>query len=144
MAVKEKLMSLLRRIAGIFARGVARRGGGPAPGVLGAAVLSDSGERYGQIWDVRVDQRSGRIVEAVVGAERLGFLEHLQPVPWRRLRYDCARAAFVARTNPWNAPAYRAPEVSPVSEAEAGREEKAWQVQLAIAHSPFLVLPPFF
>ncbi|VWB12841.1 PRC-barrel domain-containing protein [Burkholderia lata] len=87
------------RIVGDYRR---MAGGGPGPDVMAARtlegdrVLTMDGDDIGQVTDIMLDVRSGRIAYAVVssgGVQGLG--DKLLAVPWNVLVLDVDRQCFV-------------------------------------------------
>lgn len=56
--------------------------------VQGTNVLTPDGEKVGEIYDVMLDKRSGRIAYAVMSAGGLlGLGTRYYPLPWHALKY---------------------------------------------------------
>ncbi|POM18517.1 putative PRC-barrel domain-containing protein [Burkholderia cepacia] len=77
-------------------------GGGPGPDVMAARtlegdrVLTMDGDDIGQVDDIMLDVRSGRIAYAVVSSRgEPGIGDKLLAVPWNVLVLDVARQCFV-------------------------------------------------
>ncbi|MCC2658079.1 MAG: hypothetical protein K0Q76_3187 [Panacagrimonas sp.] len=77
-------------------------GSGPGQNVLtaeslrGDRVLNRAGERLGNIRDVLLDLRSGRIAYAALSCDgAAAFDDRLRPVPWSALTRDAEHACFV-------------------------------------------------
>jgi hypothetical protein len=67
-----------------------------AEGLRGDRVFNRMGERLGNIRDVLIDLRSGRIVYAALSCDGdLAFDDRLRPVPWPALARDAAGQCFV-------------------------------------------------
>ncbi|MGS0891183.1 PRC-barrel domain-containing protein [Burkholderia stagnalis] len=86
--------------------GSGRTGKGPGPDVtaaltlVGDRVLTMDGHDIGEIADIVLDIRSGRIAYAVVGADGLpGTGPRLLAVPWNVLALDAERRCFVLRVS---------------------------------------------
>lgn len=75
--------------------------GGPGPELMGAdtllgnEVLGPADRRLGEILEIMIDMRSGRIAYAVLAFDAAGDRrEKLFAVPWSALRLDTARRCF--------------------------------------------------
>jgi len=68
----------------------------PADRVNGADVYNKAGEKLGKIEDVAIEKVSGEVAYAILsfgGVLGLGAKYH--PVPWRLLKYDTEKRAYV-------------------------------------------------
>jgi hypothetical protein len=68
----------------------------PADRVNGTDVYSKAGDRLGKIEDVAIEKVSGEVAYAILsfgGVLGLGAKYH--PVPWRLLKYDADKRAYV-------------------------------------------------
>lgn len=64
--------------------------------VNGTDVYSPKGDHLGHIAELLIDKRSGRVAYAMMGfGGFLGLGEDQYPLPWGKLRYDCAREGYV-------------------------------------------------
>jgi hypothetical protein len=64
--------------------------------VTGTPVYSTEGERLGEINDVMLDKRSGKIAHAVMSfGGFLGLGERYHPLPWATLKYDTRQQGYV-------------------------------------------------
>jgi hypothetical protein len=64
--------------------------------VTGTPVYSTEGERLGEINDVMLDKRSGKIAYAVMSfGGFLGLGERYSPLPWAILKYDTRQQGYV-------------------------------------------------
>jgi sporulation protein YlmC with PRC-barrel domain len=68
--------------------------------VIGAKVLTKSGDEIGEVGDVVLDKTADRILFAVLAREgALTAVHNFYPVPWALLDYDEAREAYVVPFN---------------------------------------------
>jgi hypothetical protein len=66
------------------------------PAIDGNKVLSSDGKDIGEIKDIMLDVRSGRIAYAVLSSGGfLGIGDKLLAIPWRTLRLDTQQKCFV-------------------------------------------------
>jgi sporulation protein YlmC with PRC-barrel domain len=64
--------------------------------VTGTNVYNTAGESLGEIYDVMLDKRSGRIAYAVMSfGGFLGMGEQYHPLPWANLKYDTNQGGYV-------------------------------------------------
>ena len=64
--------------------------------VVGTDVYNTAGEALGDIYDVMVDKRSGKIAYAVMSfGGFLGIGTRYHPLPWSTLTYDPRKAGYV-------------------------------------------------
>lgn len=64
--------------------------------VTGTNVYSTDGELLGEIHDVMIDKRSGKIAYAVMSfGGFLGIGEQYHPLPWATLKYDTRQGGYV-------------------------------------------------
>jgi hypothetical protein len=64
--------------------------------VTGTAVYNTAGEHLGEIHDVMLDKRSGKIAYAVMSfGGFLGLGERYHPLPWATLKYDTRQGGYV-------------------------------------------------
>lgn len=64
--------------------------------VAGTEVYNGAGEHLGQIHDVMVDKRSGKVAYAVMSfGGFLGIGEKYHPLPWSTLAYDERQGGYV-------------------------------------------------
>lgn len=77
---------------------------GPGPALMTAStldgndVVNDSGEALGEIKDIMLDVRSGRVAYAVLSfGSFLGMGEKLFAVPWNALKLDTEDKCFVLK-----------------------------------------------
>jgi sporulation protein YlmC with PRC-barrel domain len=68
----------------------------PADRVNGTDVYNKAGEKLGKIEDIAIEKISGEVAYAILsfgGVLGLGAKYH--PVPWRLLKYDIGRGAYM-------------------------------------------------
>lgn len=64
--------------------------------VIGTSVYNTHGDLLGEIHDVMLDKRSGRIAYAVMSfGGFLGIGERYHPLPWATLKYDTRLGGYV-------------------------------------------------
>jgi len=64
--------------------------------VIGTDVYNTAGDRLGEIKDVMIDKKSGRIAYAVMSfGGLLGIGERFHPLPWLTLKYDTRQGGYV-------------------------------------------------
>lgn len=64
--------------------------------VAGTDVYNADGDLLGEIHDVMIDKRSGRIAYAVMSfGGFLGIGERYHPLPWATLKYDTRQGGYV-------------------------------------------------
>ena len=64
--------------------------------VTGTNVYNTDGEHLGEIHDVMLDKRSGKIAYAVMAfGGFLGIGERYHPLPWPTLKYDTRQEGYV-------------------------------------------------
>ena len=64
--------------------------------VTGTDVYNTAGDSLGEIYDVMIDKRSGRIAYAVMSfGGFLGIGEKYHPLPWSTLKYDTNQGGYV-------------------------------------------------
>jgi PRC-barrel domain len=82
----EKLMETLDENASVIS----------ASKVTGTSVYNIEGERLGEIHDVMLDKRSGKIAYAIMSfGGFLGIGEQYHPLPWATLKYDTRQGGYV-------------------------------------------------
>jgi hypothetical protein len=85
--------------------------------VTGTAVYNTDGERLGEVYDVMLDKRSGRIAYALMSfGGFLGIGQRYHPLPWATLKYDTQQEGYVVSLpieQLKNAPNYGADESPP-------------------------------
>ena len=68
----------------------------PAKRVNGSAVFNQAKEKIGQIEDVAIDKKTGRVAYAILSfGGFLGLGGKHQPLPWSVLKYDAATGGYV-------------------------------------------------
>ena len=68
----------------------------PADRVNGTDVVSKSGEKLGKIEDVAIEKVSGDVAYAILSfGGVLGIGSKYHPVPWKLLKYDTEKRAYV-------------------------------------------------
>lgn len=91
--------------------------------VEGTAVMNRSGEKIGEIENVMIEKRSGKVAYAVMSfGGFLGMGERYHPVPWNVLNYDTNLGGYVMdadRTRLEGAPSYSDTEMP-------NWEDRAW------------------
>lgn len=102
--------------------------------VQGSAVYAPGGERLGEIEDVMLHKRSGRVAYAVLSfGGFLGVGEKRHPLPWSLLKYDPDLGGYavpLAKETLETAPAFARDELY--------REHDAWSDQV---HTFYQVTP---
>src|SRR4051812_17248930 len=82
--------------------------------VNGTNVYNTAGDALGEIHDVMIDKKSGRIAYAVMSfGGFLGIGERYHPIPWSTLKYDTRQGGYVVgitREQLSGAPNYAAAE----------------------------------
>jgi hypothetical protein len=64
--------------------------------VTGTKVYNTSGDSLGEIYDVMLDKRSGRIAYAIMSfGGILGLGQRYHPLPWANLKYDTRQQGYV-------------------------------------------------
>ena len=64
--------------------------------VTGTSVYNTDGDLFGEIHDVMLDKRSGKIAYAVMSfGGFLGIGERYHPLPWATLKYDTRLGGYV-------------------------------------------------
>ena len=64
--------------------------------VTGTNVYNTAGEPLGEINDVMIDKRSGKIAYAIMSfGGFLGIGEQYHPLPWATLKYDTRQGGYV-------------------------------------------------
>lgn len=64
--------------------------------VTGTNVYNTAGESLGEIYDVMLDKKSGRIAYAIMSfGGFLGIGEQYHPLPWATLKYDTNQGGYV-------------------------------------------------
>jgi hypothetical protein len=64
--------------------------------VSGTSVYNTAGESLGQIHDVMIDKKTGRIAYALMSfGGFLGIGERYHPLPWATLKYDTRQGGYV-------------------------------------------------
>jgi PRC-barrel domain len=64
--------------------------------VTGTSVYNTDGELLGEIHDVMLDKRSGKIAYAMMSfGGFLGIGERYHPLPWAMLKYDTRQGGYV-------------------------------------------------
>lgn len=64
--------------------------------VTGTNVYNTAGELLGEINDVMIDKRSGKIAYAIMSfGGFLGIGEQYHPLPWATLKYDTRQGGYV-------------------------------------------------
>lgn len=85
--------------------------------VAGTAVYATDGEHLGEIYDVMLDKRSGRIAYAILTfGGILGIGQRYHPLPWVALKYDTRQEGYVVgltRPQLEGAPGFAANEAPP-------------------------------
>ena len=98
----------------------------PADRVSGADVVDKSGDKLGKIEDVAIDKVSGHVAYAILSfGGVLGLGSKYHAVPWKALRYDEDKRAYVVpltKSDLEKAPMIDETELSGWSD-EASREQ---------------------
>ena len=64
--------------------------------VQGTNVYNTQGENLGEVYDVMIDKRSGKIAYAVMSfGGFLGVGNNYHPLPWNTLKYDTRQEGYV-------------------------------------------------
>lgn len=64
--------------------------------VQGTPVYNTEGETLGELYDVMIEKRSGRIAYALMSfGGFLGIGERYHPLPWASLKYDTRQGGYV-------------------------------------------------
>jgi sporulation protein YlmC with PRC-barrel domain len=64
--------------------------------VQGTNVYNTQGESLGEVYDVMIDKRSGKIAYAVMSfGGFLGMGNDYHPLPWNTLKYDTRQGGYV-------------------------------------------------
>jgi len=72
----------------------------PADRVNGTDVVSKTGEKLGKIEDVAIEKISGDVAYAILSfGGLLGIGARYHPVPWKLLKYDTDKRAYVIPMN---------------------------------------------
>jgi PRC-barrel domain len=78
--------------------------------VNGTNVYNTAGDALGEIYDVMIDKRTGKIAYAVMSfGGFLGLGERYHPLPWTTLKYDTNQGGYVVgmtKEQLSNAPSY--------------------------------------
>ncbi|MGE0766600.1 MAG: PRC-barrel domain-containing protein [Hyphomicrobiaceae bacterium] len=82
--------------------------------VTGTEVYNTNGDHLGEIYDVMLDKRSGKIGYAIMSfGGFLGIGEQYHPLPWSTLKYDTNQGGYVVGVSVdelKRAPTFRASE----------------------------------
>jgi sporulation protein YlmC with PRC-barrel domain len=64
--------------------------------VTGTNVYNTAGDSLGEVYDVMIDKKSGKIAYAVMSfGGFLGIGERYHPLPWSTLKYDTRQGGYV-------------------------------------------------
>ena len=64
--------------------------------VQGTNVYNTDGDSLGEVYDVMIDKRSGKVAYAIVSfGGFLGVGEDYHPLPWNTLKYDTRQGGYV-------------------------------------------------
>jgi PRC-barrel domain len=64
--------------------------------VQGTNVYNTQGDNLGEVYDVMIDKRSGKIAYAVMSfGGILGMGSNYHPLPWNTLKYDTRQGGYV-------------------------------------------------
>src|SRR3954468_14072518 len=64
--------------------------------VQGTNVYNTGGDSLGEVYDVMIDKRSGKVVYAIMSfGGLLGVGERYHPLPWNTLKYDTRQGGYV-------------------------------------------------
>lgn len=95
----------------------------PADRVNGTEVVNTAGEKLGRIEDVAIEKVSGDVAYAILSfGGLLGIGARHRPVPWKLLRYDPERRAYVvpmSRDDLQHAPTIDESELSGWTDAQS-------------------------
>ncbi len=109
--------------------------------VTGAAVFDRDQLQIGELRDLSIDKKSGRIVYALAAlGERPAAVERLHPLPWSLLKYDFDTEGYVFPLNA--ASIIAAPSVSRGELAQFGVADDDWPNRLA-KHYDAYVMPSY-
>lgn len=68
----------------------------PAKRVNGSAVFNQAHEKIGQIEDIAIDKKTGKVAYAILSfGSFLGLGGKHQPLPWSVLKYDANQGGYV-------------------------------------------------
>lgn len=68
----------------------------PAKRVSGTAVFNQAGEKIGDVEDLAIDKKTGKVAYAILSfGGFIGLGEKHQPLPWSALTYDTERGGYV-------------------------------------------------
>ena len=99
--------------------------------VQGTNVYNTQGDSLGEVYDVMIDKRSGKIAYAVMSfGGFLGMGNSYHPLPWNTLKYDTRQGGYVVGSD--QAAARRRAGFPPRREPGLGRS------QLRAGHSRLL------
>jgi hypothetical protein len=88
--------------------------------VQGTNVYNTGGDSLGEVYDVMIDKRSGKVAYAIMSfGGLLGVGERYHPLPWNTLKYDTRQGGYVVgltREQLEGAPTY-----APNRDARVGR-----------------------
>ncbi len=109
--------------------------------VTGAAVFDRDQLQIGELRDLSIDKKSGRIVYALAAlGERPADVERLHPLPWSLLKYDFDTEGYVFPLDA--ASIVAAPSVSRSELAQFGVTDDDWPDRLAKHYDAF-VMPSY-
>ena len=64
--------------------------------VQGTNVYNTGGDSLGEVYDVMIDKRSGKVAYAIMSfGGLLGVGERYHPLPWNTLKYDTRQGGYV-------------------------------------------------
>ena len=87
--------------------------------VQGTNVYNTDGDSLGEVYDVMIDKRSGKVAYAIMSfGGFLGVGEDYHPLPWNTLKYDTRQGGYVVGLTRHTAP--RAPPHMPEPRRRSG------------------------
>lgn len=104
----------------------------------GVPIFRKDGRRVGQISDLSIDRRSGRITYALVAFGGRPC-ERFHPLPWALLTYDLDKDGYVVPFDTSSLAA--APSLTRDELQWFGAGDGAWREKVAAYYSPHLLMP---
>lgn len=105
--------------------------------IAGTYVLSADGAYSGQVRDLSIDKRSGRVEYVLVARGGfLGFSEKLYALPWQLLRFDPLKDCY--KVSCTSAEIKRAPPVTGGDLEWYGCGDEVWRARILSYYNPYL------
>ena len=108
--------------------------------VQGTNVYNTDGDSLGEVYDVMIDKRSGKVAYAIMSfGGFLGVGEDYHPLPWNTLKYDTRQGGYVVgltRQQLEGAPTYAEPRHRPGAIAPTRRAFTTTTVHYLIGPDP--------